>query len=130
MAYLHGPLERLRTQCFTSDQTSHGRRKVAAAIGGGRISYDGEALLLRAANSALKLIRRIAACFTDYRDPSRDEHSVRDLVAWRLFAVVLGYDDVNDHDSLSAGSLRALALDRAEITGQSRERDRGHLLAV
>ena len=95
------------------------------------MSSDGGALLLRAADSVLQLTRRVAACFTDYRNPGRCEHSVRDLVAQRLFALVLGYEDVNDHDTLRADSLLALALGRADLTGQSRERerDRGHPLA-
>ena len=95
------------------------------------MSTDGGALLLRAADSVLQLTRRVAACFTDYRDPSRCEHSVPDLVAQQVFALTLGYEDVNDHDTLRADSLLALALGRADLTGQSRarERDRGCPLA-
>ena len=119
------------TQCHNIDHPNHGRRKVVAAFDGGRMSSDGGALLLRAADSVLQLTRRVAACFTDYRNPGRCEHSVRDLVAQRVFALVLGYEDVNDHDTLRGDSLLALALGRADLTGQScaRERDRGHPLA-
>lgn len=119
------------TQCHTIDHANHGRRKVVAAFDGGRMSSDGGALLLRAADSVLQLTRRVAACFTDYRNPSRCEHSVRDLVAQRVFALILGYEDVNDHDTLRADSLLVLALGRADVTGESRarERDRGCPLA-
>ena len=41
--------------------------------------------------------------------------------------VVLGYGDLNDHDKLRDGSLLALADD--DLTGENRERDRGHPLA-
>ena len=121
----------MRTQCHAIDPSNHGRRKVVAAFDGGRMSADGGALLLRVADNVVQLTKRVAACFTDYRDPSRCEHSVRDLVAQRVFALILGYEDVNDHDTLRADSLLALALGRADVTGQSRarERDRGYPLA-
>ena len=43
----------------------------------------------------------------------------------------LGYQDVNDHDTLRTDSLLALAVKRPDVTGESRarERDRGHPLA-
>ena len=48
-----------------------------------------------------------------------------------MFALALGYEDINDHDRLRDDSLLALALDGPDLTGQSRrrERDRGHALA-
>ena len=47
------------------------------------------------------------------------------------FAPALGYEHVNDHDTLRAESLPALALGRADVTGQScaHQRDRGYPLA-
>ena len=108
-----------------------GRRKVSACFDGGRISADGGALILQAADAALQLTQRLAACFSDFRNPTRCEHSLRDLVAQRLFGLVLGYEDVNDHDSLRDDSLLALALGRRDLTGEqrSRARDQGHPLA-
>ena len=53
------------------------------------------------------------------------------LLGQRVFALALGYEDINDHDRLRDDSLLALALDGPDLTGQSRrrERDRGHALA-
>lgn len=118
-------------QCTTIDLPAHGRRKVCARFDGGPMSSDGGALLLQAADSTLGLSARVAACFVDYRNPARCEHSVRDLVAQRLYGLALGYEDLNDHDNLRDDRLLALALGRSDISGQSRarERDRGHPLA-
>ena len=36
-------------------------------------------------------------CFTDHRSQNRIEHSVEQLLRHRVFALELGYGDVNDH---------------------------------
>ncbi len=117
--------------CTTIELPNNGRRKVIARFDGGRMSSDGGALLLQAADRALDQTGRMAACFSDHRNPARCEHSLHDLVAQRLYGLALGYEDVNDHDTLRDDSLLALALGRPDVTGQGRvrERDRGHPLA-
>ena len=104
---------------------------MVAKFDGGRLSSDGGAVLLRAANQAFQVTRRLAACFIDHRNPARVEHSLESLLGQRVFALALGYEDINDHDRLRDDSLLALALDGPDLTGQSRrrERDRGHALA-
>jgi hypothetical protein len=42
----------------------------------------------------------VGRCFTDRRDPRYVEHSVETLVGQRVFALALGYEDLNDHDGL------------------------------
>ena len=41
-----------------------------------------------------------SACFTDRRDPRYVEHRIETLVGQRIFGLVLGYEDLNDHDEL------------------------------
>ena len=48
----------------------------------------------------LGLIRRFAGCFTDRRDARYVEHRVETLVGQRIFGLVLGYEDLNDHNEL------------------------------
>jgi hypothetical protein len=48
----------------------------------------------------LGLIRRFAGCFCDRRDPRYVEHQVETMVGQRIFGLVLGYEDLNDHDEL------------------------------
>ena len=54
-------------------------------------------LLLRADDERIGLTRRLAACFTDHRDPRQCDHPLQCLLAQRLFALALGYEDLKDH---------------------------------
>ena len=87
-------------------------RKVTAAFDGGAITSNGGALLLRETDRRIGLFDRVAACFTDGRDPRLTEHSVRTLVAQRITGLALGYEDLNDHDSLRHDPLLALLSDK------------------
>ena len=76
------------------------RHKVVAGFDGGIITSDTGGLLLGRLDRGLGLIRRMASCFTDRRDPRLLEHTVETLVGQRVFALALGYEDLNDHDEL------------------------------
>jgi len=107
------------------------KRSVVADFGGGTITSDAGALLLDQTEEALGLLHRSAACFTDHRDGDLIEHSVGDLIRQRVFALALGYEDLNDHDELSRDPLLAAVVGKAEPTGQRRRcrRDRDRPLA-
>ena len=108
-----------------------GRREVVASFEGGRITSDGGALLLRETDRKLGLLECFAQCFDDHREPEWVEHSVEDLLRQRIFALALGYEDLNDHDELRRDALLATCVGKADPTGQSRSRarDRGCALA-
>jgi hypothetical protein len=75
-------------------------REVVAAFDGGPITSDAGALLLGATDRAIGLMDRFAACFHDVRRREWIEHEVVTLVGQRVFAIALGYEDLNDHDEL------------------------------
>src|SRR3974377_1460274 len=75
-------------------------REVVAGFDGGAITSDAGALLLGAADRAIGLIDRFAACFHDERRPELIEHEVATLIGQRVFGIALGYEDRNDHDDL------------------------------
>jgi hypothetical protein len=102
-------------------------REVVAAFDGGAISSDGGSLLLGAADHAIRLTKRFAACFHDTRRPHLIEHEVVTLLGQRVFGIALGYEDLNDHDELRhdplmavlAGKLAARREDCAPLAGKS-----------
>jgi len=108
-----------------------GRREVVARFDGGDITSDGGAILLRELEAKTGIIRRFAACFTDHRDPDRIEHTVGELVAQRVYGLALGYEDLNDHDSLRHDPMLAVLVGKTDPKGETRreERDRGKALA-
>jgi hypothetical protein len=76
------------------------KHAVVAAFDGGKITSDAGALLLGLTDRAIGLVDRFARCFVDTRNPAFVEHEVRTLVGQRVFALALGYEDLNDHDQL------------------------------
>ncbi len=106
-------------------------RAVTARFDGGAITSDAGGLLLREVAAKTGILRRFAACFTDHRDPERIEHTVGELLAQRVFALALSYEDLNDHDTLRHDPLLAVLVGKDDPTGQDRRRreDRGKSLA-
>ncbi len=93
-----------------------GSRAVTARFDGGAITSDAGGLLLREVEAKTGIIRRFAACFDDHRDPDLIEHTVYDLLAQRIFALALGYEDLNDHDALRHDPLWAVLVSWSEGT--------------
>jgi len=89
-------------------------RRVVAAFDGGRVTSEAGGLLLAATDRAIDLIGRFAACFEDRRAPGRVVHDVRAMVAQRVFALALGYEDVVDHDELRHDPVLGLLAGRLE----------------
>lgn len=106
-------------------------REVVARFNGGTITSDAGGLLLREVEARTGILARFAACFDDRRDPELIEFTVEELVKQRVFALCLGYEDLNDHDQLRRDPLLATLVGRADPTGQDRidPRDRGCPLA-
>ena len=108
-----------------------GRRRFVVDNNAGPVSSDGGLPLLHELEQRMGLLRRFAECFTDHRAASRVEHSVFDLLAQRIYGLVCGYEDLNDHDTLRHDPLLAACVGKADPTGtaRSRERDRRCALA-
>src|SRR6516162_10846188 len=96
-----------------------GPRKIAADFGGGNVSSDGGVLLLRQVDRWLGLTKQVARALPDYRDPDRITHSLESLLRQRIYGLALGYEDLNDHDSLRKDLLWQSATDRDEELGGS-----------
>jgi hypothetical protein len=108
-----------------------GGRDLVWRFDGGDITCDGGALVLKKLEERTGIVRRFAACFTDYRKADQIEHPLLDLIAQRVFGLALGYEDLNDHDALRRDPMLAVALSKDDLKGEHRRRaqDRGKALA-
>jgi hypothetical protein len=92
-------------------------RPLVAAFTEPHSSSDGGAVLLKAVDRRLGLLDRLAGALVDRRDPSRVRHTVRDLLAQRVFGIACGHADANDADALADDPIHKLLLDRDPIHG-------------
>jgi hypothetical protein len=79
------------------------------------MTSDAGGLLLRETDRRLNLLKRVAGCFVDGRDPDLVKHSVEEMVAQRIYGLALGYEDLNDHEQLRNDPLMQVLAGRAEM---------------
>ena len=94
-------------------------RIVEARFDGGDITSDGGVLLLRQADRLLGLSAAVAAALEDPRRQASCEHDLGSLVRQRLYAIALGYEDLNDHQSLRHDVALQTALQRDTVLASS-----------
>ncbi|MYA67217.1 MAG: IS1380 family transposase [Gammaproteobacteria bacterium] len=75
-------------------------RLMEAGFSGGDITSDGGAVLLRAADRMLGLTDSAARALGGPRRQASCLHSLPTMVRQRVYALALGYEDLNDHDEL------------------------------
>jgi hypothetical protein len=100
------------TDCIP-EQFNFGRvkgRNVIANFKGGKLTSDGGLVLVAELDKKRQITARFADCFSDHRRQGYVEHSVADLVAQRVYGLTQGYSDLNDHDTLRADPVFAIAL--------------------
>jgi hypothetical protein len=104
---------------------------VEVDFGGGYLSSDGGGILLRELERHSGVLRDLAGCFVDHRDPRYVEHGIQELIGQRLHGLVLGYEDLNDHDHLRRDPLQAVLCGKPDPLGEHRSqaRDAGKALA-
>ena len=57
-----------------------------------------------------EITSRLASCFKDYRNPNKILHPVHNLIAQRIYGLIMGYEDINDHETLRHDPIFALAV--------------------
>ena len=105
------------TQCNQSSFSfeAHFARRVEARFDGSAMTTDGGALLLRAVDKKIRLLKRVADCFSDARAPERTEHTLSEMLAQRIYALALGYQDLNDHEELRHDPLLGVLAGQREL---------------
>ena len=106
----------LMTECTQESFAfaDHFSRRVVANFDGARMTSDGGGLLLRRTERKIGLLQRVAACFTDGRDPTGSA-PVAEMLAQRIYGLALGYEDLNDHEQLRHDPLLAVLAGKREL---------------
>ena len=91
-----------------------GRRVVEAAFDGGDIVSDGGVVLLKQLDERIGLTRAAAQALGDERRSASVAHSLRSMLAQRIYALCLGWSDVCDHNVLRNDLVMQTAVGRAE----------------
>lgn len=102
----------LTTEC-TPKSYPFGRlegRPIVTDFQGAAMTQDGGLILVSMLDRQLGVSERMAACFTDQRDGRYVQHELKDLMAQRLYGLVQGYEDLNDHDQLRHDELFGIAI--------------------
>ena len=109
----------MSTECTQKHLEFHPlqHRDIRAQFDGGAITTEGGGLLLREVEKRIGIVHQFAACFQDYRDPDRIEHTVEELVAQRVYGLALGYEDLNDHEELRKDPLLAVLVEKPDPVG-------------
>lgn len=94
--------------------SSFDRRKIEANFQGGDVSSDGGIMLLRAADQRLGLVAALDAVLPDPRHQVFIVHRQVDLLRQRIYGLALGYEDLNDHETLRHDLVWQTALERDE----------------
>src|SRR5207342_2150889 len=87
-------------------------KALTARFDGGALSSDAGLLALREVERRLDVAGRLAACVADPRDPARTQHSVADILRFRMLMIAAGYEDGIDANALRADPVFKMALER------------------
>ena len=122
----------MNTECTAEQLKFHGlgRRVVVGKFNGGKISSDSGGLLLREVEQGTHILKRLAGCFVDHRNAAQIEHSLESLIKQRVMGLALGYEDLNDHDTLRHDPLLALLSDKQDLSGKTRKREQDKGCAI
>ena len=94
-------------------------RKIEGNFEGGDVSSDGGLLLFQRVDQRLGLTKSLAKRLPDGRVPDKIEHSLESMLRQRIYGLALGYEDLNDQDSLRKDLLWQTAAEREEELASS-----------
>ncbi len=92
-------------------------RSVEAEFSAGPMTSDGGSLLLREIDRTTALSSSMSKSLSDRRDKAKVRHGQEELLRQRLFAIAMGYEDGNDHQSLRFDPGLKTAVGRLPETG-------------
>jgi len=85
---------------------------VVVNFNGGQVTSDAGLSLIAELDRKLQITSRLAGCFQDYRSSNRMLHPIESLIAQRIYGLIMGYEDLNDHEELRHDPMFAIALQK------------------
>jgi hypothetical protein len=79
----------------------------------GQLSGDAGLLPVRQCDQRIGFTRANACALEDPRNPGLTEHTFLEMVRSRVYGILAGYADQNDHDTLRADPVFKLVADRS-----------------
>ena len=95
------------------------RRNMEANFHGGEITSDGGVLLLRQIDRHLGLSEAVARALSDPRRQASCAHDGLSPLRQRVYALALGYEDLNDHHALRRDAAIQTAVDCDQVLASS-----------
>jgi hypothetical protein len=92
-------------------------KPILLGFNGADMSSDAGLTLLREIERKAGLAGRLASCMADPRDPAKVQHSLDDIIRFRIMMIAAGYEDGNDADSLRHDPSFKIALERGPESG-------------
>ena len=93
------------------------KRHVTADNQGGQQTSDGGSLLLRELLMRTFLIPKLAKCFRDSRKKKAITHALETMLTQRITGLILGYEDLIDHEQLRTDPAQILLANKAGLGG-------------
>src|SRR3954471_36462 len=89
-----------------------GVRPVEIDVSTAPLTTDAGLLPVRQFDEAIRLTERFAAALEDRRHPVFIRHSLLSMVRQRIYGILAGYEDQDDHDTLRSDPVFKLLADR------------------
>ncbi len=106
---IHHLIQNVLSQLTFSFYSHH---PIRANFSGGQITSDAGLLPLRAWDESHQYSSRLARCFQDDRAPEHIEHTLAELLRYRLYSIIAGYEDCNDAQLLRHDPIFQMIADR------------------
>jgi hypothetical protein len=96
-----------------------GNKIVEAQFVKEEVTSDGGVLLLREIDRKIKLTEKLAKIIPDRRNPNCIIHQIDKMLRQRIYGIALGYEDLNDHDTLRTDPALQTAVDSTDNLASS-----------
>lgn len=108
-----------QSTCFRPRLSPLNGKLILLGFDGADMSSDAGLIFLREIERKAGLAQRLADCLHDPREPAKVQHSLCDIIRFRIMMIAAGYEDGNDAAALRHDPGFRIALERGPETGSA-----------